>query len=168
VVVIQREQAAAPPPNAALADVIILQSSGLAEAQEQYARLQGQAAAAGRTVRVLQSVLPILAASTDEAAAQSVRSRAEHLPVRSLLGTPTQIADQLSGWFDAYAADGFFLLPADLSADLGAITTQLVPELQRRGLFRSEYSGTTLRDHLGLPRPLSQYIGAPSEAFTEY
>jgi alkanesulfonate monooxygenase SsuD/methylene tetrahydromethanopterin reductase-like flavin-dependent oxidoreductase (luciferase family) len=168
VVVIQREQAAAPSPNAAIADVIILQSSGLAEAQEQYARLQGQAAAAGRTVRVLQSVLPILTASADDAAAQSVRSGAEHLPVRPLFGTPSQIVDQLSGWFDAHAADGFYLLPAALPADLGAITTQLVPELQRRGLFRSDYNGTTLRDHLGLPRPLSQYTGAASEAFTNY
>jgi hypothetical protein len=44
----------------------------------------------------------------------------------------------------------------------------LVPELQRRGLFRSAYAGSTLRAHLGLPRPLSQYAGAPAEAFTAY
>jgi alkanesulfonate monooxygenase len=51
---------------------------------------------------------------------------------------------------------------------LTELTDTLVPELQQRGLFRSAYAGRTLREHLGLSRPASQYVGAPSEAHTAY
>ena len=55
------------------------------------------------------------------------------------------------------AADGFNLIPPALPSSLAAFVDAVVPELQRRGLFRAEYEGTTLREHLGLERPLSRH-----------
>jgi FMN-dependent oxidoreductase (nitrilotriacetate monooxygenase family) len=72
---------------------------------------------------------------------------------RTLAGTPEQIADSLEEWFRAGAADGFNIMPAALPSGLEAFVDHVVPELQRRGLFRREYSGSTLRDHYGLPVP---------------
>ena len=73
------------------------------------------------------------------------------------MGTPTQLADFVQQWFAAEAVDGFHLLPAVLPDGLTELTNKLVPELQARGLFRQAYAGPTLRDQLGLPRPISQY-----------
>jgi FMN-dependent oxidoreductase (nitrilotriacetate monooxygenase family) len=72
---------------------------------------------------------------------------------RILLGTPEQIADGLQEWFEQEAADGFNIMPAYFPAGLTDFTQQVVPILQRRGLFRRDYSGQTLREHLGLARP---------------
>jgi hypothetical protein len=72
------------------------------------------------------------------------------------VGTPTQLADTLEQW-QAAGADGFRLRPATLPHDLRQITDLLVPELQSRGLFRTSYPGTTLRDTLGLERPANRY-----------
>lgn len=69
----------------------------------------------------------------------------------NLIGTPTQIADQLQLWFHSDAADGFNVLVPHLPGGLEDFAQQVVPELQRRGLFRTAYTGTTLREHLGLP-----------------
>jgi hypothetical protein len=77
------------------------------------------------------------------------------------VGTPTQLADLLEQWFEAHAADGFHLLPAVLPDGLEELTIGLVPELQQRGLFRRAYAGRTLREHLHLPRPASQYAVQP-------
>jgi N-acetyl-S-(2-succino)cysteine monooxygenase len=71
----------------------------------------------------------------------------------SVIGTPKQIADELQAWFEQQAADGFNVLVPHLPGGLEDVARLVVPELQRRGLFRREYSGTTLRDHLGLARP---------------
>jgi alkanesulfonate monooxygenase SsuD/methylene tetrahydromethanopterin reductase-like flavin-dependent oxidoreductase (luciferase family) len=68
-------------------------------------------------------------------------------------GTPVQIADQLEERFRGGAADGYNLMPATLPNGLQDFIRLVLPELQRRGLFRTEYSGSTLRDHLGLKRP---------------
>lgn len=68
-------------------------------------------------------------------------------------GTPTAIADQMEQWFLNEGCDGFNLLPPSVPGDLIAFTELVVPELQRRGLFRTEYEGTTLRENLGLKRP---------------
>lgn len=70
-----------------------------------------------------------------------------------IVGTPEQIADDIAHWFEAGAADGFNLMPDVLPGGLQDFVDGVVPILQRRGLFRTEYEGTTLRDHLGLPRP---------------
>ena len=74
-----------------------------------------------------------------------------------MIGTPKTIADELEAWFTAAGADGFNLLPATLPGGLVAFVDRVVPELQRRGLFRSEYEGATLRAHLGLSRPASPH-----------
>ncbi|WP_024697543.1 LLM class flavin-dependent oxidoreductase [Pseudomonas avellanae] len=71
----------------------------------------------------------------------------------SLIGTPAQIADELQIWFEHGAADGFNVLVPHLPGGLEDVAQLLVPELQRRGLFRTEYEGTTLRENLGLQRP---------------
>ena len=72
---------------------------------------------------------------------------------RVILGTASDIADQLEEWFVGEGADGFNVMPPYLPACLAEFVNQVVPELQRRGLFRTEYKGSTLRDHLGLERP---------------
>jgi FMN-dependent oxidoreductase (nitrilotriacetate monooxygenase family) len=71
----------------------------------------------------------------------------------TLVGTPAQIADQMEHWFRNEGADGFNLMPPLLPEGLEDFVTQVVPELQRRGLFRTDYASTTLRGHLGLERP---------------
>lgn len=72
-------------------------------------------------------------------------------------GTPTQVADIITEWFENGAADGFNVMPPQFPGLLDAFGTKVVPLLQERGLFRADYDGTTLRDHLGLARPESQY-----------
>jgi N-acetyl-S-(2-succino)cysteine monooxygenase len=63
-------------------------------------------------------------------------------------------------WFVAGAADGFNIMPPYLPGGLNDFAKYIVPELQRRGLFRTEYEGTTLRENLGLQRPQSRYQAA--------
>ncbi|ADG88273.1 LLM class flavin-dependent oxidoreductase [Thermobispora bispora] len=72
-------------------------------------------------------------------------------------GTPEQIADRIEEWFTTGAADGFNVMPPYLTGGFDAFAEHVVPILQRRGLFRTEYTGTTLRDHYGLPRPRSRF-----------
>jgi alkanesulfonate monooxygenase SsuD/methylene tetrahydromethanopterin reductase-like flavin-dependent oxidoreductase (luciferase family) len=74
-------------------------------------------------------------------------------------GTPSGLADLLTGWAGA-GLTGFRLRPATLPHDLAQITRGLVPELQRRGLFRTAYEASTLRGLLGLPRPANRYATA--------
>ncbi|WP_336008278.1 LLM class flavin-dependent oxidoreductase [Streptomyces sp. KLMMK] len=81
---------------------------------------------------------------------------------RFLLGTPQTIADELESWFTEGGADGFNVMPGYLPDGLDDIVDLVVPELQRRGLFRTEYEGTTLRDHLGLQRPAFAPTGSGS------
>ncbi|SFI65184.1 FMN-dependent oxidoreductase, nitrilotriacetate monooxygenase family [Pseudomonas syringae] len=75
----------------------------------------------------------------------------------SLIGTPEQLADELQRWFEQGAADGFNVLVPHLPGGLEDVAQLLVPELQRRGLFRTEYEGTTLRENLGLQRPAYRF-----------
>lgn len=77
----------------------------------------------------------------------------------SLIGTATQIADELQAWFEERAADGFNVLVPHLPGGLEDVAYHVVPELQRRGLFRTEYSGNTLRENLGLQRPRHRFAG---------
>ncbi|MEC5386423.1 LLM class flavin-dependent oxidoreductase [Uliginosibacterium sp. H3] len=78
-------------------------------------------------------------------------------------GTASQIADELESWFLEEAADGFNIMPAVLPAGLNDFVDHVVPELQRRGLFRREYEGRTLRDNLGLKRPQSYFASKPGK-----
>jgi FMN-dependent oxidoreductase (nitrilotriacetate monooxygenase family) len=72
-------------------------------------------------------------------------------------GTPVQVADTIQEWFESGAADGFNVMPPLYPQLLDAFTGKVVPILQERGLFRTDYTGSTLREHYGLPRPESQY-----------
>ena len=76
-------------------------------------------------------------------------ARGHHIVV----GTPVQIADRLEEWFTEGAADGFNIMPQALPDSLTDFVDLVIPELQRRGLFRRAYEGRTLREHLGLPWP---------------
>jgi FMN-dependent oxidoreductase (nitrilotriacetate monooxygenase family) len=74
-----------------------------------------------------------------------------------IAGTPEEIADNIQNWFENGAADGFNVMPPWLTGGFDAFVEHVVPILRKRGLFREEYSGTTLRDHYGLPRPDSLF-----------
>jgi alkanesulfonate monooxygenase len=76
----------------------------------------------------------------------------------TLIGTPEQVVDELQTWFENEGADGFNVLPPTTPAGLNDFVDLIVPELQRRGLFRTEYEGSTLRENLGLKRPENQHV----------
>ncbi|MET7767984.1 LLM class flavin-dependent oxidoreductase [Nocardia sp. NPDC005366] len=79
---------------------------------------------------------------------------------RTFAGTPVQVADTIEDWFRQGAADGFNIMPAVLPSGLERFVDQVVPILQERGLFRTEYTETTLRGHYGLDRPVNQFDAA--------
>jgi alkanesulfonate monooxygenase len=79
-------------------------------------------------------------------------------------GTPKQVVDMMEEWYVEEAADGFNVMPPYLPGGLDDFVELVIPEMQRRGLFRTEYTGRTLREHLGLPRPPSRYASRTSEA----
>jgi len=83
---------------------------------------------------------------------------------RTFAGTPEQVADALQHWWENGAADGFNIMPAVLPSGLERFVDHVVPILQQRGLFRTEYEGRTLRDHYGLPRPGNQHRVTPLSA----
>ncbi|TSH93464.1 LLM class flavin-dependent oxidoreductase [Verticiella sediminum] len=82
---------------------------------------------------------------------------------RTVIGTGEEVADQLQDWFEAYGVDGFLIQPPYLPGGLDEFVDEVIPVLQQRGLFRTEYEGSTLRDNLGLERPRSRYE-APAAA----
>ena len=81
-----------------------------------------------------------------------------------MLGTPAMIADQMEEWLVTEACDGFNVMFPYLPGGLDDFVDKVVPELQRRGLFRTEYEGTTLRENLGLPRPENRFFAAAARA----
>jgi alkanesulfonate monooxygenase len=97
-------------------------------------------------------------------------ARRENLTVRQLaqrlggygglafVGTPKTIADEMEQWLTERGSDGFNVMFPYLPEGLDDFVDKVVPELQRRGLFRREYQGPTLRDHLGLPRPVNRHF----------
>jgi alkanesulfonate monooxygenase len=97
-------------------------------------------------------------------------ARRENLTVRQLaqrlggyaglamVGTPAMIADQMQHWLETEACDGFNVMFPYLPAGLEDFVDHVVPELQRRGIYRREYEGTTLRANLGLPRPANRFF----------
>nr|WP_272954629.1 LLM class flavin-dependent oxidoreductase [Kribbella sandramycini] len=103
-------------------------------------------------------------------------ARRENLTVRQLIGrlgggrghhtftgTPTQVADAIQSWFTAGAADGFNIMPPVLPAGLETFVDEVIPLLQSRNLFRTDYTGPTLRHHYNLPRPTNHHP-LPTEA----
>lgn len=85
----------------------------------------------------------------------SVRELSRRILVghRLLVGTPEQVADTLEAWFRAGAADGFNIMPDMFPSGVEVFVDEVVPLLRKRGVFRHEYQGSTLREHLGLPYP---------------
>jgi N-acetyl-S-(2-succino)cysteine monooxygenase len=76
------------------------------------------------------------------------------------IGTPTQVADEMEHWFKDGAADGFNVMPAWLPGSLRDFVDLVIPELQRRGLYRTDYEANTLRGNLGLPKPINRHRAA--------
>jgi FMN-dependent oxidoreductase (nitrilotriacetate monooxygenase family) len=89
-----------------------------------------------------------------ETAINVASTRGHHL----VIGTAEDIADRMQEWFEAEACDGFNVGPQTLPGGMADFVDMVVPELQRRGLFRTEYEGTTLRDRLGLDRPSNSFV----------
>src|SRR3954471_22798172 len=122
---------------------------------------QDAAGRAEETVHVFGDLVVFL--DDDEATARARRDRLDEVAgaeytsdAAVFVGTPAGLADQLAEWAQA-GLTGFRLRPATLPHDLRQVTTGLVPELQRRGLFRTAYEASTLRGLLGLPRPANRY-----------
>jgi FMN-dependent oxidoreductase (nitrilotriacetate monooxygenase family) len=84
-------------------------------------------------------------------------------PKTAFLGTPTHIADTMQAWFAAGAADGFMISGAVLPDGLTEFIDHVVPILQGRGVFRTEYEDDTLRGNLGLPKPQNRYTAVASQ-----
>ncbi|MFJ9449401.1 LLM class flavin-dependent oxidoreductase [Herbaspirillum sp. NPDC101397] len=76
----------------------------------------------------------------------------------ALVGTPASIADEMEEWLDSGGSDGFNVMFPWLPGGLDEFVDKVVPELQRRGIFRREYEGKTLRENLGLPRPANRFF----------
>ena len=97
-------------------------------------------------------------------------ARRENLTVRQLaqrlggysglamIGTPQTIADEMQEWLETQGSDGFTIMFPYLPGGLDDFVDRVVPELQRRGIFRREYEGKTLRENLGLPRPKNRFF----------
>lgn len=79
---------------------------------------------------------------------------------RVVKGTAAEVADALEDWFTGGACDGFNVLPPTFPRDLDSFCTEVIPELRRRGLFRRDYEGATLRENLGLPYPVNRHAAA--------
>ncbi|MGV1906257.1 LLM class flavin-dependent oxidoreductase [Agrobacterium cavarae] len=110
--------------------------------------------------------LPISDQLRSRAELLTALARRENLTIRQLalrvaagrghhivLGTPVDVADRMQEWFETRAADGFNVMPPFFPEGLEDFAQLVVPILQERGLFRTDYTGSTLRDHLGLARP---------------
>ena len=117
--------------------------------------------------------LPRTNASQSGQDALVAQGRRESLTVRQLaqrvsgygglkmVGTASEIADTMQDWLETEACDGFNIMFPTVPAGLNDFVDLVVPELQRRGIFRTAYQGTTLRDHLGLARPQNRFFPSP-------
>ena len=149
------------------ADVGYVTPRDAGHAREIVAEIQDAAHAAGRaqeTVHVFADLVVFLDA--DATAAADRKARLDDLAGQEyasdavvFTGTPAGLADLLQEWQQA-GLSGFRLRPGTIPGDLEAITRALVPELQRRGVFRTAYEAGTLRGLLGLSRPASRYATA--------
>jgi FMN-dependent oxidoreductase (nitrilotriacetate monooxygenase family) len=95
----------------------------------------------------------------------TIRQTAERCSIglghRPLVGTTQSIADDLQAWLEAEATDGFAVIQPRLIDGLRDFTEHIIPELVRRGLYRQEYEGKTLRENLGIPRPENIFKDQP-------
>ncbi len=155
---------------AATADVLLTSCATLPQAAARYRELH--ALAVDRAQRpepplILANMVVVLeateaAAKNRAAALDAVVPGAPGCAPR-FVGTPGQFVELLIVWGQENACDGINVLPAVLPTDLDVLVDDVVPRLRRLGLFRSDYTGTTLREHLGLARPRSQFAAASVE-----
>ncbi len=168
------------------ADVIFAAGGAVETAREYYADVKGRAARYGRApdqIHILPSLSVIVAETRREALA--IRDRLDDLlplaedraDVRAgslgqatkrrddwgITGDPSEVADYMQEWFETGAADGFNIFPPFVPGSVQAFTELVVPELRRRGLYRTEYTGGTFRDHLGLVRPQNRFEPAAAK-----
>ncbi|GAA3290625.1 LLM class flavin-dependent oxidoreductase [Streptomyces cinereospinus] len=139
------------------ADVVLLDAEQPAVVRLARAALLGRAAEAGRdpdALRVLVRVAVDLGGTGAPPPADTLR----------FSGAAADLGRLLAEWHGAGGADGFHLLTASALADLRAVVGDLVPALRRHGLFRARYTGRTLRDHIGLPRPARRSVRDPESA----
>ncbi|WP_042418002.1 LLM class flavin-dependent oxidoreductase [Streptacidiphilus anmyonensis] len=149
------------------ADLGFVTPRDAADARRIVAGIRAAQAAAGRaeeTVHIFGDLLVFL--DEDPGAAAECKARLDRRAgavytgdARVFTGTPAELADLLQEW-QAAGLTGFRLRPGALPYDLEQITRGLVPELQRRGIFRTAYEASTLRGLLGLPRPANRYATA--------
>ncbi|MEU2349118.1 LLM class flavin-dependent oxidoreductase [Modestobacter sp. NPDC049651] len=148
---------------ASSADLGFVTPADAADAARIVGTVRAAQQAAGRTgtVHVWGDLVVFL--DDDAATARARRARLDETAgaeytsdAQVFAGTPAELADLLADWSQA-GLTGFRLRPATLPHDLRQVTTGLVPELQRRGLFRTAYEASTLRGLLGLPRPTNRY-----------
>ena len=146
------------------ADVVYVTPRDADGARAIVAEVRAEQEAAGRgdqTLHVFGDLVVFLGETAKQAAAHRARldeTAGEQYASDALIftGTPAQLADLLLDWQGA-GLSGFRLRPAAIPGDVRQVTRELVPELQRRGSFRTSYTATTLREHLGLPRPANRY-----------
>jgi alkanesulfonate monooxygenase SsuD/methylene tetrahydromethanopterin reductase-like flavin-dependent oxidoreductase (luciferase family) len=146
------------------ADLGFVTPTGAADAARIVGEVRAAQDAAGRSGETVHVWGDLVVFLDDDAA--TARARKDRLDERAgeafgsdahvFTGTPAELADLLADWASG-GLTGFRLRPATLPHDLRQVTTGLVPELQRRGLFRTAYEATTLRGLLGLPRPANRY-----------
>jgi N-acetyl-S-(2-succino)cysteine monooxygenase len=169
------------------ADVIFAAGPDIETAKQYYADIKTRAEAYGRgphEIQILPGLQVIVAETTAEA--NAIRDRLEELrpkavqdvagqraragalgqqsmgssrpaAPRGLVGNPMEVADHIERWFVEEACDGFNVFPNFVPGSVDAFADLVVPELQRRGLFRKEYTGTTFRDHLNLRKPANRF-----------
>jgi FMN-dependent oxidoreductase (nitrilotriacetate monooxygenase family) len=153
-------------------DAVFVSPESQEQARELYGSFKGRMAKYGRTpdqLRILPGVLAIVGRTEEEAreksrlldslipdalAPQGQRNKAY---LWEIVGTPEQVADELQARFENGMADGFNITSPYLPGGLEEFVDHVIPVLQRRGLFRTEYEGTTLRDRLGLERPANRH-----------
>ncbi|SES30340.1 Flavin-dependent oxidoreductase, luciferase family (includes alkanesulfonate monooxygenase SsuD and methylene tetrahydromethanopterin reductase) [Streptomyces sp. yr375] len=145
------------------ADVALVRATSLAQARAVRDRLRSDAAGCGRdpdSLRVLVSLLIDLG-DGECAAVPGHGGGGPRQTVRGPLyrGGPVDLADLIAAWHRGGAADGFHLTPVEPRRDLERLVNGTVALLQHRGLFRTFYPGSTLREHLGLGRPAERYAG---------
>jgi alkanesulfonate monooxygenase SsuD/methylene tetrahydromethanopterin reductase-like flavin-dependent oxidoreductase (luciferase family) len=139
---------------ASVADVILIDTPSR-ERSEEIRRY-----AVGRDVRILANLLCVLGETQTEAHQRANTLDALIPPTTRcarFIGTPAQLVEMFADCQRQHACDGFNILPAVLPDDLDLIVESVVPQARECGLFRTGYHGATLRDHLALSRPSSQY-----------
>jgi FMN-dependent oxidoreductase (nitrilotriacetate monooxygenase family) len=98
------------------------------------------------------------AATRDKLSVRQLAQRVGGYGGLKFIGTAKTIADQMEEWLTGRGSDGFNIMFPFLPAGLDDVVDKVVPELQRRGIFRTEYEGATLRENLGLPRPKNRFF----------